>query len=99
MMLAVPDFTLLTRATAAVAGAARRWPAICRPQLQRAEPVWPAAAKSKQDAWFEQIGGDASELLDVTLTDALDEMASGVDAGFGETLAADLVLSGLKGKA
>jgi hypothetical protein len=53
---------------------------------------------SNQDAWFEQIGGDTSELHDVTLTDALDEIADSVDAGFGESLATDLVLSGLKGR-
>ncbi len=99
MMLAVPDFTLLKRTTAAVAGAARPATGNLSPTVRSDDLAWTDAAESKQDAWFERIGGDASELLDVTLADALNEMASGVDAGFGETLAADLALSGLKGKA
>ena len=98
MMLAVPDFTLLTRATDDVAVVASRRSGDLPAEMPRSEPMWPAAM-SKQDSWFEQIGGDTSELLDLALTDALDEIAGCVDAGFGETLAADLVLSGLKGKA
>jgi hypothetical protein len=98
MMLAIPDFTLLARATDGMAVATRRLSSDL-PTAQHFEPRWPVAAKSKEDAWFEEIGGDTSELHDVTLEDALDEIACGVDAGFGESLAADLVLSGLRGRA
>ena len=101
VMLAIPDFTLLARATDGMAVATRRLSSDSDPPtaLQHFEPRWEVAAKSRQDAWFEEIGGDTSELHDVTLGDALDEIARGVDAGFGESLAADLVLSGLKGRA
>jgi hypothetical protein len=99
MLLAIPDFTLLARASDGIAGATRRWSSDLPAELPRSEPRWPAAAGSKQDAWFEQVGGDSTGLLDVALSDALDEIASGVDMGFGESLAADLVLSGLKGRA
>jgi hypothetical protein len=98
-MFAIPDFTLLQRATGETAVATRRLSGDLPTELQRFEPIWPADANSKQDAWFEQSGGDATDLLEVALTDALDEIAGGVDAGFGESLAADLVLSGLKSRA
>jgi hypothetical protein len=97
-MLVIPDITLLARATDGMAGATRRLSSNPQGEWQRFEPTRPAAAMSNQDAWFEQIGGDTSELHDVTLTDALDEIADSVDAGFGESLATDLVLSGLKGR-
>ena len=99
VLLAIPDFTLLARAGDSFGRVAEKSSVgQASPQL-RSAPIWPAAGRSNEDAWFEQIGEDASELLDVTLADALDEVADGFEAGFARELAADLVLSGLKVRA
>jgi hypothetical protein len=104
-LLAVPDYTLLARATggAAMAVPATRHEASAA--AGRSEPV-PAAAQtladvedSGQDAWFQRIGSESSELLDAAWDAGLDDFAGDVEDGFGELLAADVVLSGLKAKA
>jgi hypothetical protein len=45
------------------------------------------------------VGTESSELISAAWSDALDDFAEAVDDGFGDALAADLVLSGLKAKA
>lgn len=104
-LLAVPDYTLLARATggAALAVPATRHEASAH--ADRNEFV-PAAAQtladvndSGEDAWFQRLGSESSELLDAAWDAGLDDFAGDVEDGFGELLAADVVLSGLKAKA
>jgi hypothetical protein len=103
--LAVPDYTLLTRAAgdAALAIPATRRDASA---VARRNDFVPAAAEtsedvsqSGQDAWFQRVGSESSELIDAAWNAGLDDFAEDVDDGFGDVLAADVVLSGLKVKA
>jgi hypothetical protein len=103
--LAVPDYTLLARAAgdAALAVPATRRDASA---AVRGNASAPAAAEtvvdvneSGQDAWFQRLGSESSELLDAAWNAALDDFAEDVDDGFGDVLAADVVLSGLKVRA
>jgi len=97
-LLAVPDYTQFARATGQAATATRQGSVASSATSPSDEPVWPAmvgapAAGSQQDAWFQRIGSETGELLDVALSDALDDIADGVSAGFSGATATDLVLS------
>jgi hypothetical protein len=103
--LAVPDYTLLARAAgdAALAVPATRRDASAAVRRNESAPAAAETAvdvnESGQDAWFQRIGSESSELLDAAWNAALDDFAEDVDDGFGDLLAADVVLSGLKVKA
>jgi hypothetical protein len=100
--LAVPDYTLLSRAAGdadLAVSAIHRESSLAA----RRDEFVPAAAEtpvdvneSGQDAWFHRIGSESSELIDAAWNAALDDFAEEVDGGFGEVLPADAVLSGFQ---
>lgn len=100
--LAVPDYTLLSRAAGdadLAVSAIQRESSLAA----RRDEFVPAAAEtpvdvneSGQDAWFHRIGSESSELIDAAWNAALDDFAEEVDGGFGEVLPADAVLSGFQ---
>jgi len=103
-LLAVPDYTQFARATGEAATAMGRILGVSAARSQKSETVWPATDRSpatgaQQDAWFHRVGADAGALLDVALSDALDDIADRVSVGFDNATAADWVLSGANRKA
>lgn len=104
-LLAVPDYTWLAQATGDAALAVPAGRSRASTAERRTESV-PGAAESSlgtsrrdQDAWFQRLGTESSKLTDAAWSDALDDFAQAVEEGFGDMLAADLVLSGLKPRA
>jgi hypothetical protein len=104
-LLVIPDFTLLTRASGEAALVVPATSGKASAAVRRNESS-PAAGENRrdacgneQDAWFQRVGEESAELNDAAWSDALDDFAEAVDDGFGDWLAADVVLSGLKAKA
>jgi len=103
--LAVPDYTLLARAEGEAASAVRATTREVSTTARR-DGFAPAAIEtplddneSNQDAFFHRIGAGPSDLLDAAWDAGWEDIVEDVDDGFGDVLAADVVLSGVKAKA